>query len=260
MEELRLIPLRVGELEIFKSAMTYYTDFDKKIWTSIYIWFIKCGSKNIIVDTGDVAPNRDGMVISSVGAARSKGGGASSVRLALQTIGLTPDSIDTLILTHLHRDHAANVSMFKKSKIIVQKSELEFAHDPIPTQKPIYLEDIVTATKESPRLEVIDGDQEILPGIEVLMVPGHTPGLQAISVRTRMGRTVMASDAVPLYHNWFPAESKYGTPVNHLKRVPPGILYDLRQSLDSMDKLSKMSDVVVPSHDPYVLSDFPYWA
>jgi N-acyl homoserine lactone hydrolase len=260
MEDLRLIPLRVGELEVFKATQTYYADFDKKIWTSIYIWFIKGASRNIIVDTGDVAPNKEGMVVSSTGPTRSKGGGANSVRLALQSIGLTPDSIDTVILTHLHRDHVGSVSLFKKSKIIVQKSELEFARNPLPTQRTTYVEELVAAVGESPHLEVVEGDQKICEGLETVTVPGHTPGLQAISVQTKRGRVIMSSDSGPLYHNWFPSESKYGTPLKHLKRIPPGILYDLRQALDSMEKISKKADIIVPGHDPYVLSDFLYWA
>lgn len=259
MEDLRLIPLRVGELEVYKATQTYYSDFDKKIWTSIYVWLIKGASSNIIVDTGDVAPNKNGLVVSSTGPIRSKGNGPNNVRLALQTVGLTPEKIDMVILTHLHRDHTGSVGLFKKSKIIVQKSEIEFAHNPLPTQRVVYREDLVATVDASPHLELIEGDQEVIPGLEVVKVPGHTPGVQAISVQTKKGKVVMCSDAGPLYHNWFPSESKYGTPLNHLKRLPPGILYDLRQSLESMERISKMADVIVPGHDPYVLSDFQYW-
>lgn len=260
MEELRLIPLRVGELEVYKATQTYYSDFDKKIWTSIYIWLIKGTAGNIIVDTGDVAPNKEGMVISSTGATRSKGNGPEGVKSALRSVGLSPEKIDTVILTHLHRDHIGNIGLFKKSKIIVQKPEIEFAHNPLPTQRVVYRDDLVAAVDESPRLEPIEGDQEIVPGLEVVTVPGHTPGVQAVSVKTKKGKVIMCSDAGPLYHNWFPSESKYGTPLKHLRRLPPGILYDLRQSFESMEKISKMADIIVPGHDPYVLSDFQYWA
>jgi glyoxylase-like metal-dependent hydrolase (beta-lactamase superfamily II) len=257
-----LIPLRTGELEVNKSSQTYFWDWDQKMWASVFIWYIKGPSEHILIDAGDIAPNEEGYLVAAVGLTKAKGKGPDSVKLALESVGLTPDDIDTLILTHLHRDHVGGIKLFRNSRVIVQKSELEFAHHPMATQSAdaLYPRELIAALGEFPHLEVIDGEQKIADGVEVITVPGHTPGTQAVSVETKKGRVVMASDAVPLYHNWYPAERKYGTPNNLLKRIPPGIHYDLRQSLESMDKIQRIADIVVPSHDGYVLSDFQYWA
>jgi N-acyl homoserine lactone hydrolase len=259
LREYSIIPLRVAEIEIFKATQTYCTDFDKKIWISIYVWYIKGSSKNILVDTGEMAPNASGMVPTTVGAARVKGGGPASVKAALQRINLRPDDIDVLILSHLHRDHAANISLFKRATLVVQKAEVEYAREPLPTQKPLYLNDLISQVHDGRSVEMLDGDAEIDRGISLYSAPGHTPGLQVIGVQTRRGLAVMCSDSAPLYHNLFPSDAKYGTPQPHLRRIPPGIIYDLRQSLDTMEKISGIANILIPGHDPEIskLSQIP---
>src|SRR5262249_42586222 len=52
------------------------------------------------------------------------------------------------------------------------------------------------------RMQVVDGDVELLPGLDLVCLPGHTPGMQGVSVATAGGAYLIAGDAVPLYENW----------------------------------------------------------
>jgi glyoxylase-like metal-dependent hydrolase (beta-lactamase superfamily II) len=259
LENHSIIPLRVAELEIFKATQTFYADFDKKIWSSIYVWYIKGASKNILVDTGEVTPDASGMVRSSVGAARVRGGGPDSVRAALQRVNLTPADIDVLILTHLHRDHAANIGLFKRATLVIQKAEVEYAREPLPPQRLMYLPELISKVNEAHEVKMLDGDFEIEKGVTLYLAPGHTPGLQMVGVQTQRGLVVMCSDAAPLYHNLFPSDARYGTPQPHLKLIPPGIMYDFRQWYASMERISGIANMLIPGHEPEIskLSEIP---
>src|SRR6266516_2923460 len=79
-------------------------------------------------------------------------------------------------------------------------------------------------------------EQELLPGLHGVPVPGHTPGSQAVLVDTAEGRYCIAGDAVMSYDN--------------LDRdVPGGFHLQVDDSMDSMDLLRRRADHVLPSHD-----------
>jgi N-acyl homoserine lactone hydrolase len=99
---------------------------------------------------------------------------------ALAELDLAPGDISLVINTHLHFDHCGQNAVFRHAPFFVQRAEL------------------VRARRESPelsgwfdftgaRFELLDGDAEILPGIEVIATPGHTAGHQCVIVRGEDG-------------------------------------------------------------------------
>src|SRR5690606_22091532 len=92
-----------------------------------------------------------------------------------------------------------------------------------------------------------DGDRVVAPGIELLLTPGHTVGLQAVAVNTVAGTAIVASDCAHLRRN--------------IEQDTPSILItDLVAWMESYDKLrSKASglDLVFPGHDAAMLRDYP---
>jgi hypothetical protein len=106
----------------------------------------------------------------------------------LGRLGLEPSDIDTIILTHLHGDHVELAHKFPKASFIVQRAELDFARQPRRISSAIpYRKEFFGGLK----FEVIDGDKEILPGIKVLLTPGHSPGGQSVAIRTSKGVAVI---------------------------------------------------------------------
>jgi glyoxylase-like metal-dependent hydrolase (beta-lactamase superfamily II) len=92
------------------------------------------------------------------------------------------------------------------------------------------------------RLRFVDGEQEILPGISVHKVGGHTAGMQIISVQTRHGRAVVASDASHYYHNIE-------------KNVPFMTLHDIPGMYRGFQRIRELADtpeLIIPGHDPLV--------
>jgi glyoxylase-like metal-dependent hydrolase (beta-lactamase superfamily II) len=106
----------------------------------------------------------------------------------------------------------------------------------------------LTALEGTDRLVVLRGDREILPGIECLHAPGHTPGQQALVVDdTAQGRAIVGSDCAHTFRNY-----RYDW--------PSAFSMDLAECLRTYDKLRAAAsslDVIFPGHDVAMHDDYP---
>lgn len=236
--------LKVGEIALHKSDLTYNVDYDKRLLAPIFVCLIRdmISKELILVDAG-FKPRR---------ASRSNDtmakGGINRLKSALKAASVNPQDITSLILTHLHNDHASFVGLFKNARIYVQAAELSFARNPLPTQKLFFNHRVIEYVERSDT-KLLNGDTKIFDGVIATLTPGHTPGSQVITVIIANKRYTICGDMVPMYHNWFPHLKKYGTPTN-LPRIPPGIHTDLNAVFSSYKKIGAISDVLIPSHDP----------
>jgi N-acyl homoserine lactone hydrolase len=99
-----------------------------------------------------------------------------SVADALAEMDMSPADIGLVINTHLHFDHCGQNAVFKHAPFYVQRTELDRARREDPELHDWF--DFVGA-----RFELLDGDAEIVPGLEVITTPGHTAGHQCVLVR-----------------------------------------------------------------------------
>jgi len=99
-----------------------------------------------------------------------------SVADALAELDMSPADIGLVINTHLHFDHCGQNAVFKHAPVYVQRAELSRAERESPELCGWF--DFMNA-----RWELLDGDAEVLPGLEVITTPGHTEGHQCVVVR-----------------------------------------------------------------------------
>jgi glyoxylase-like metal-dependent hydrolase (beta-lactamase superfamily II) len=172
---------------------------------------------------------------------------------ALVRLGIAPDQVEDIILTHLHFDHAGNIERFGKARFHIQDSEVAFATGRCMCEPhlrfPFDVEDVVTLVRHTFASRVVfhDGDAAPFPGISLHAVPGHTSGIQAVRVMTRRGPVVLASDASHFY-------------ANYLRRGPFPVTVDAIATLRSYDRLRELAgsiDRIVPGHDPKVRALYP---
>lgn len=124
----------------------------------------------------------------------------------LAAAGVKPENIDIVVNTHLHFDHCGwntrtvngvAVPTFPNARYIVQRKEFEHACAPTERDRASYFPDNFMPMQASKQWEFTDGDTEILPGIEAIVVAGHIKDMQCIKI-TGDGQTIFfVADLVP---------------------------------------------------------------
>ena len=208
-----------------------------------YIWLLRQGSRVILVDTG---------YDEGEGHARQRPV-RMDARMALAPMGLTPEDITEVIVTHLHYDHAGGLHLFPNAKLHMQAVEMAFATGPrmcCDGQRAAYTADhICEAIKRlySGKVVFHRGAAEIAEGVTVHHIGGHTAGLQCVRVRTQAGWMVLASDGAHFYENLF------------ARKIFP-IRADEDEVLagyETLLSLASAPELVVPGHDPMVRAVYP---
>lgn len=208
-----------------------------------FVWLVRGNGRTLLIDTGfDEA------------AARSRGRQLTRpVSDGLKAAGVAAESIEDIIITHMHYDHAGNLALFPRARFHLQDAEMAYCTGRAMTHAHLRapfagrdVADMVTTLFQG-RVVFHAGDEELAPGLSLHHVGGHTPGLQAVRVNTARGPVVLASDAA---HFW----------ANITRGVPFPIVTDLPQYLESHRRLLKLApslDHIIPGHDPAVLTRFP---
>lgn len=203
-----------------------------------FMWLLRRGDRVILVDTG----------YDDVEAASRNRPIRLDPRAALAPLGVAPEDITEIIVTHLHYDHAGGLGLFPNAHLHLQAAEMAYATGPCmchgTLREPFSAGHVCEAVRRlySGKLTFQDGDAEIADGVTVHCIGGHSRGLQAVRVRTQAGWMVLASDAAHYYENlWL--------------RKPFPIVVDLDDMLKGfslLESLASRRELIVPGHDPMV--------
>ena len=159
-----------------KLAMVLWNEgWDENIEVNYYIWAIKGKEETIVVDAGTGLTEAN----------KRKLKGYVNPIDALKRIGVDESNVNKVIITHMHFDHVGGMEMFPqafpKAKFYIQKKEYDFwVKHPFAKRPPFSRVADPLAIKATADLEETDrlvlacGDQKIMPGIEILLSPGHT--------------------------------------------------------------------------------------
>lgn len=256
MTEYKIYPIEVGLIGVTKATMTFNCQADLGFWVPILAFYIEGGGRKILVDTGCVDdPNFHGFSLEGVG--------PQGVIKGLASVGAKPEDIDTVIISHFHFDHAANIGMFPKAQFILQKKEWEYARRPIPVQNGVYVAELLPQL-ESYDLLLVDDGYEVADGINVIHVPGHTMGQQATVVNTSEGKYVMSGDLLYMQLNMYCDITEFidakGQKIEVVPNTghaffPPGIHVNLTDFYDSAWRILKIAGSrkrILPGHDPFI--------
>lgn len=208
-----------------------------------FVWILRKGDRTVVVDTGFTPET----------AAVRKRNLLVPVPEALRFAGVDVGEVADVVITHLHFDHAGGLAAFPKARFHIQDAEVSYAtgrHMCHPRLRaPHEVEDVVALVRRvyEGRVNFIDGDAEVYPGVSVHQAPGHTPGLQCVRVQTDRGAVVLASDACHLFANM-----ERQNPFPLLTSLP-----DMMQSWKKLGTLADSHEHIIPGHDPEILRRYP---
>lgn len=238
----KVIFLQCGFIQATQAVLLMGGDPNKKISVPVYSVFIGSSKANILIDTG---LNPDGVKEPE----KAWGPRAEllrpvlkeedDIRNRLRQIGVTENDIDIVINTHLHWDHTGGNRFFKSSEFYVQKSEYRFAFYPDTPVGPSYMNNHFDFPLN---YKLVEGDQEVVQGINLITSPGHTPGHQSVLIYLRESNPLIIAGDV-IY-----------TIENIERNIPPGNLWSLPHEMDSMAKLKNIAHrergQLITGHEP----------
>ena len=185
----------------------------KKIWGNLLpsdennlipmqanLFLLKADGKNILFDTGlgDVISEKEQKIYAATGETNIEGG--------LKKLGIAPEDIDYVFLSHLHTDHSGGAvtrtenglkPRFPKATYIVQQDEWEDAINPDERTVAVYIPERLKVLETAGQLELINGDKELLPGIKAVKTGGHTRGHQGFEAESDGTTVVYYADIIP---------------------------------------------------------------
>jgi glyoxylase-like metal-dependent hydrolase (beta-lactamase superfamily II) len=233
-----------GPFEGSGALLMWLRDWDVVAQRCYYIWCIRSEKETIVVDTG-VSPERAGEM--------NLAGYVNPVEM-LSRIDVDARQVKHVILTHIHWDHVSGVKLFPKATFYVQQREFRFwIEDPIARRPPLARSSdteaisFLASLEGSERLVLLDGDCEIMPGIECLLSPGHTVALQAVAVETAKGTAIVGSDCAHLFRNF-------------REEWPSAIITNLVDWLKTYERLKATvsePELLFPGHDPLLTESYP---
>ena len=210
-------------------------------WESPYVClYVNTGKNRVLVDTGagDLAPTTGKLLRN------------------LQAIGVAPGDIDTVVITHVHPDHAGGITdadgnlNFPEARYYLHREEWDFwttdrAEKTLAEHSSQVL--LQVAAKNLPpikeRLELVDDEAEIVPGVRAIAASGHTPGHIALLISSEDENLLCLSDAV--LH-----------PV-HLERPDWCSVFDV-DPVQVAASRRKLLDMATVNDIPVVASHFPF--
>ena len=221
----KITPLCLGHIQRPKTNMIYQCGDSAIQDFPLIAFYLENDEHKIMVDTGGTAP--DGKKWMPYQRSDNE-----SMEAQLAAIRVDPKEIDTVILTHLHWDHAGNNTLFPNAIFYAQRFECENLEQPgvdvFEVSKTVYMP--------------VDGNTILFPGIRLVLTPGHSRGSQCVIVDTIDGEVGITGDLIPTYENW-EADPK----------IPNGGNYDIEIITKSIEKIGHLCKKILPGHDNKVL-------
>jgi glyoxylase-like metal-dependent hydrolase (beta-lactamase superfamily II) len=162
----------------------------------------------VLIDTG--AGNKETQKFYDIyGIENSGAGGRTALEDGVRAAGHDPAQVSLVVNTHLHFDHAGGNTFrdeggalrlaFPNARYVVQAGEYAYATHTNERTAASYFPHNFQPVLDAGRLDLVDGEREILPGVRVLPTPGHTPHHQSILITSAGESAFFAADLIPTH-------------------------------------------------------------
>lgn len=235
--------LHIGDKRTIRSEFLFRDKSQDELIVSFYLWVVLGGPEPVVYDV-------------TFDAEHAKNRGLHLYRdraELLEKIAIDPVAVRTVVMSHLHWDHWSGHALFPNATFFVQTAEAAFW-----TSRAVKY-DLVMGSATRPsleallrlnfegRIEMIDGAREMWPGLKIIPVGGHTPGIQILVIETERGNVVLANDTMHFYENYE-------------KRRPVQVTMNFPDALDALETVklhAGAEELIVAGHDPLLCSRYP---
>lgn len=180
----------------------YPADENNLINLALRSLLIRTEDRNILIDTG-WGDKQDEKFFSHVHL-----NGGDGLEGGLKKAGVSKDDITDIVLTHLHADHCGGTikltedekeyePVFPNATVWVGRDQWNWAVKPNVREKDAFLEENILPIQQTGKLRLVTGNQEIIPGVEVRLVNGHTVGQMVPFIRYGDKKIVYTADLIP---------------------------------------------------------------
>jgi glyoxylase-like metal-dependent hydrolase (beta-lactamase superfamily II) len=176
-------------------------DERQRIALAARCWLVRGNGKNILVDTGNGTKWSDKLKdIYNLDTS------SADLSTSLKAKGLAPEDITDVVLTHLHFDHAGGsttvingelVPTFPNARYYVQKKQWELSGQPSDKDRGSFMRDDFVPLMNHGVLELVEGEGELFPGIELLVTNGHTNAQQLPKISDGKTSMLFCCDLIP---------------------------------------------------------------
>ena len=208
-----------------------------------FVWIVRNAERTIVVDTG-------------FNEAAAKKRGRTLLRMpseGLSMFGIERQAVSEVVITHLHYDHVGTYYDFPNARFHLQEAEMSYATGRFMTYRQFahsFESDEICGMVRcvfDGRVNFIDGEATLAPGITLHKIGGHTAGVQCMRVWTQRGWVVLASDTSHYYEHFetyrvFPTTFSLG---------------DVMQGYETLRRLADSTKHIIPGHDPLVMKRYP---
>ena len=155
---------------------------------------------------------------------------------SLERLGIRPENVSKILITHLHFDHCMNIELFPRATVYVCKKELDYVYSELPQQRgDVFISRpyIDAILKSSNVIEISDG-YKVHEDMVAVELPGHTPG--SIGYLITSARTIFVGDAIKS--------------LREMVTKDPVLCFDTKTKwLESLNKVLNIARIIIPGHD-----------
>jgi len=243
-----------GTLKSEKHLFTLIKGVGVPFEVPVPFFLIQHNGKNILFDTGnalEASKNPEKHWGETINAYYPIMDEKQYVVNQIKTLGLQPEDINYVILSHLHLDHAGGVGDFPNAQYIVHQKEVQWAFNPECSQKGAYIMQDIDKGIAWQQLDNKFGEAYDLFGdgiIEVYPTPGHTPGHLSVLVNLQSHKPMLLT-----------SDSCY-TEENLNDNIAPGLVWSAEDSIKTINWIAQLQNEknveIVTGHDPVAWKRF----
>jgi glyoxylase-like metal-dependent hydrolase (beta-lactamase superfamily II) len=246
--------LKIAESRAPGALSVYMSDWEKVEYGPHFVWVAQGGERTVLVNTGLPSDPQDLEILNASCRSAYPDNFFGPDHIwpplpQLAALGIRPEDVDAVLITTIGTYATGNIERFPDAHVYLSRSGwLDFMAPVRPTSlnREVVLTDATLTylvTRGWNRLHLVPDEEEVLPGIRMFWVGCHHRGSMAVSIQTAIGKVVI-SDSIFKYENLEP-----GTPI--------GVLENIFECRDALERVRREADVVFPTHDSRALDRHP---